>query len=163
MTVSLLAAAASLLAAAPLLAHQQKEAVTRVWFNPRTGNVEVMHRFLVHDAEHAIRKLFGADADLLGSAEDRDRFEKYVHDRFSMADQDGEAIALEAVGHELEGSYLWVYAEAPSPPGLTALTLSHDALRDVWPRQVNLVNVERGKTVRSATFDGGDTEITVRF
>ena len=66
--VSLLLAA--WLLAAPLPAHQQKESVTRVLFNPRTGNIEVMHRFLLHDAEHATRKLFGGDADLLGNAAD---------------------------------------------------------------------------------------------
>ncbi len=154
---------ASLLLATPLTAHQQKESVTRVLFNPRTGNIEVMHRFLLHDAEHASRKLFDGEADLLGRAADRDRFCSYVHARFSLTDQDGNAIALVSVGNEIESRYLWVYAEAPIPVGLTALTLSHDALRDVWPEQVNLVNVERDKTVRSATFDRGRREATIRF
>ena len=154
---------ATLFWAPPLLAHQQKEAITRVLFNQRTGNIEVMHRFLLHDAEHAIRKLFGADADLLGNAEDRDRFEAYVHGRFALVDQDGTAIPLAPVGNELDGRHLWVYAEAPIPAELTALTLSHDALRDVWPDQVNLVNVERDGTVRSATFDGGRREATIHF
>ena len=149
---------------APILsAHQQKEAITRVLFNPRTGNIEVMHRFLLHDAEHAIQELFGADADILGSAEDRDRFESYVHRRFSMADQDGTTIELSPVGNEIEGRYLWVYAETAIPEGLTALTLSHDALRDVWPEQSNLVNIERDGKVRSATFDEGRREATIRF
>ncbi|MDA8020926.1 MAG: hypothetical protein MPN21_26110 [Thermoanaerobaculia bacterium] len=154
---------AALLLAAPLLGHQQKESITRVLFNSRTGNIEVMHRFLLHDAEHATRELFGGDADLLGSAAARDRFESYVHKRFYLADQDGEAIVLTPVGNEIDGHHLWVYAEAPIPEGLTALTLSHEALRDVWPEQVNLVNVERDKTVRSATFDGGQREATIRF
>ena len=153
----------ALLLATPLLAHQQKEAVTRILFNERTGNIEVMHRFLLHDAEHAGRKLFGGEVDLLGSSAARDRFETYVHERFSMTDQDGATIALEPVGNEIDGRYLWVYAEAPIPAGLTALTLSHDALRDVWPEQVNLVNVERAKRVRSATFGPGRREATIRF
>ena len=54
-----------LLLAAPLSAHQQKEAITRVLFNPRTGNIEVMHRFLLHDAEHAVKELVDAKADIL--------------------------------------------------------------------------------------------------
>ena len=154
---------ASLLLVPPLPAHQQKESVTRVLFNPRTGNIEVMHRFLLHDAEHASRKLFDGEADLLGSAADRDRFCSYVHARFTLRDQDGDAIALMAVGNEIDSHYLWVYAEAPIPVGLTALTLSHDVLRDVWPEQLNLVNVERDKTVRSATFDRGRREATIHF
>ncbi|MEO1367404.1 MAG: DUF6702 family protein [Acidobacteriota bacterium] len=159
------AAVLVMMAALPpsLAAHQQKEAVTRVLFNARTGNIEVMHRFYLHDAEHATRRLFGGDADLVGSAAARERFEGYVHGRFSLAGADGEAIALTPVGHEVEGRYLWVYAEASIPDGLTTLTLRHDALRDVWPEQENLVNVERGKTVRSVTFAGGRREATVRF
>ena len=151
------------LLAMPIAAHQQKESITRVLFNPRTGNIEVMHRFLLHDAEHASKKLFGAKIDLLSNAEDRGRFEDYVHSRFSLADQDGMTIALTEIGNEIDNRFLWVYAEAPIPDGLTALTLSHDALRDIWPEQVNLVNVERDKTVRSATFNGEHREATIRF
>lgn len=149
--------------AASSAAHQQKEAITRVLFNPRTGHIEVMHRFLLHDAEHATRTLFGGEADLLGSAEARDRFEGYAHGRFSLEAQDGVAIELTPVGHEVEGRYLWVYAEAPIPEGLAALTITHGALRDVWPDQVNLVNVERGKKVQSATFGRGVDKVTVEF
>ena len=153
----------ALFLAPSLPAHQLKEAITTVLFNPRTGNIEVMHRFILHDAEHATRKLFDGETDLLSSAEDRNRFESYVHERFSLKDQDGSPIALVPVGNELEGRFLWVYAEAPIPENLTALTLSHDALRDVWSDQVNLVNVERDKMVQSATFTRGTREATIRF
>ena len=153
----------ALLLGTPLSAHQQKECVTRVLFNTRTGNIEVMHRFLLHDAEHAGRKLFGGGIDVLGRAADRDRFERYVHDRFSLADQAGVPIALTALGNEVEGRYLWVYAEAPIPPKLSALTITHQALTEVWSKQVNLVNVERDGRVRSATFSQGSREATIRF
>jgi hypothetical protein len=39
--------------------------------------------------------------------------------------------------------------------------MHHDALRDIWPAQVNLVNVEYNGTVKSASFTGGSTEITI--
>ena len=95
-----------LLLAMPATAHQQKEAITRVVFNDRTGNIEVMHRFLLHDAEHAIGQLFGQSADLLGNPADRDRFEEYVHSGFSLLDQDGEVIALAPVGNEIDSRFL---------------------------------------------------------
>jgi len=153
----------ALLLALPALAHQQKEAITRVSFNARTGNIEVMHRFLLHDAEHAIKELLGPGADLLASADDRDLFEAYVHDRFELLDQDDKSIELTPVGNEVEAEFLWVYAEAPIPEALTALTIAHRALRDVWPDQINLVNVERGSDVRSALFSEGSDAITVRL
>lgn len=147
----------------PALAHQQKESITRVLFNERTGNIEVMHRFILHDAEHAVEGLFSRSADLLGNADDRQQFADYVHARFTLADQHGDAIALTPVGHEIDGAHLWVYAEALVPEGLTALSISHEALRDLWPSQTNLVNVERADSVKSALFDGGRREIRLEF
>ena len=147
--------------AAGAAAHQGKEAVTRVLFNDRTGNIEVMHRFLVHDAEHAARELMGAEADILASSETRDRFAAYVSERFSLSDQTGTPLPLRLLGHEIEGRYLWVYSETPIPDALDALTMTHDALRDVWPEQVNLVNVDRDGATQSALFAGGTPSLTI--
>ncbi len=144
-------------------AHEQKESITRVVFNSRTGNIEVMHRFLVHDAEHAVKAIFGNDADILGSEASRERFAEYVHEQFQMKDQDGLAIPLAPVGHEIEGRFLWVYAEAPAREDLTSLTLVHNALRELWPGQVNLVNVDRDGDTQTALFSGSEREVTVRF
>jgi hypothetical protein len=157
---------AALLAALVLMApqawaHQQKESITRVLFNPRTGNIEVMHRFLLHDVEHAVKELRGGDADILGSKDDREFFSAYVNQRFAITDQDGLVLPLSPVGHEIEGRFLWVYAETAIPEDITSLTLRHDALRDIWPEQLNLVNVELNGDVKSAAFMGGDREITI--
>ena len=151
------------LLASPLFAHQQKEAITQVLFNQRTGNIEVMHRFLLHDAEHAVQMLRHGKADLVGSADDREFFAAYVHTRFSITDQDGRVLPLSAVGQEIEGRFLWVYAETGIPPDIESITLRHDALRDIWVEQVNLVNVEYDGEVRSVSFMGGATELTVSF
>ena len=142
-------------------AHQQKEAITRVLFNPRTNNIEVMHRFLLHDVEHAVKVLREGKADILGSKSDRDFFADYVYRRFSITDQDGRVLPLTPIGNEIEGRFLWVYSETPIPETLSALRVQHDALRDIWPAQVNLVNVEYNGQVRSASFTGGSTEITI--
>jgi hypothetical protein len=144
-------------------AHEQKESITRLLFNPRTQNIEVMHRFYVHDAEHAARELLGPTADILGSGETRSAFAAYVHERFRLRDQQGRELPLAPVGEEIEGRYLWVYAETPIPHGLTELIVSHDALRDLWPEQVNLVNVDRDGDTRSALFAGGTRELSITF
>ncbi|MEM9302555.1 MAG: DUF6702 family protein [Pseudomonadota bacterium] len=144
-------------------AHQQKEALTRVLFNPRTGNIEVMHRFLLHDAEHAVKAIFDGEADIIGDAGTRDRFAAYVHDRFALTDGDGVALDLVPVGHEIEGKHLWIYAEVAIPSELEALRIRHDALRDLWSDQVNLVNVDRAGETRSALFAGGEAAVEIAF
>jgi hypothetical protein len=148
----------ALLLLAPAWAHQQKEAVTRVLFNQRTGNIEVMHRFLLHDVEHAVKALRGTTADILGSKSDREFFAAYVHRGFSLADENGVALSLRPIGHEVERRFLWVYSETAIPDGIDSLAIRHQALRDIWPGQVTLVNVEHNGMVRSATFTGSATE-----
>ena len=150
-----------LLAVSQVWSHQQKEAITRVLFNQRTNNIEVMHRFLLHDAEHAVKELRNAKANILDSLDDREYFAAYVHQRFTITDQDGRLLPLKPVGQEIEGRFLWVYAETPIMETIESLTLRHDALRDIWPAQVNLVNVERNGDLRSATFMGGSRELKI--
>ncbi|MEO0575079.1 MAG: DUF6702 family protein [Pseudomonadota bacterium] len=145
------------------LAHQAKESVTRVLFNNRTGNIEVMHRFLAHDAEHAIRQIFDGNPDVLLSQNERERFTRYVSERFTLRDQDGTELPLHAVGNEIDGAYLWIYFESAIPTTLKSLTVTHDALRDLWPAQTNLVTVERNGETASALFAKGAESITIEL
>ena len=64
-----------------LYAHQQKAAITKVLFNKNTGNLEVMHRFFLHDTEHAVQALFDRSADILNSEKTQQQFADYVVDR----------------------------------------------------------------------------------
>ncbi|MEQ8484900.1 MAG: hypothetical protein RIB46_11105 [Pseudomonadales bacterium] len=121
-------------------------------FNPHTGQIEVMHRFFHHDAEHALTLIEGGQHDLIDSAADRARFAAYVHARFEIAGVGADLAPLALLGAELEGEHLWVYQRTPAVDGLTGLDVRFDALRDVWPDQVNTVNVERGGSVRTLVF-----------
>ena len=144
----------ALLLVGPALAHQQKAALTEILFNPRTGNIEVVHRFILHDAEHAVRKELGIGEGLVGSPDTQMAFATYVAERFSIATPEGTPLPLTLLGAEVEGGHLWVYQETPEPDGLTAFSVRHDALRDVWPKQVNRVNVKRDGTIKTLIFSG---------
>lgn len=137
-------------------AHQMRVAMTTVLFNDRTERLEVMHRFFLHDAEHVVTDLAGRGADLFASAEDRQRFAVYVHERFTLAEGEGGKLPLALIGSEIEGDSLWVYQAAnyPARP-LTGLTVDQRALCDVWPDQVDTVNVERAGRVHTLTFRAG--------
>jgi len=148
-------------------AHQQKAAVTRILFNPNSGNIEVMHRFFVHDAEHAATLIFGQRQTLVESEESRQLFSSYVMNRFAIdamfADGSSEALDLQYVGEEIDGQFLWVYQEIPQIDGVTAMTIVNLALRDVWPDQSNLVNIEREGEIVSVTFEGNDEALSVEL
>jgi hypothetical protein len=149
------------LVSGPAIAHQQKAAITKILFNPRTKNIEVMHRFYLHDAEHAVRQIFGKGADILGSDETKASFGQYVTDRFNLTTQAGEPLPLEFVGFEVERNFFWVYQETPIAEGVTAINIQHNALRDVWPQQVNTVNIEGLAEIKTATFFGSVEVLTL--
>ena len=136
----------------PLTAHQQKHAVTNVLFKSNSNFIEITHKVSLHDAEHAAKKLFGVTMDLLKNPIAQKHFADYVAGAFSLADSDGNPIALTKVGHEIDGRYIWVYQEFPLQD-INQLTVSQQLLLEVWPEQSNLVNIERNKQVRSLTFN----------
>lgn len=146
-------------------AHQQKTAVTRLLFNENSGNLEVMHRLFLHDAEHAASVVFGEKQDLIESADSRALLGSYVVNRFAvqatLADGSTHEVSLDYVGEEIDGQFLWVYQEAVGFAEATTaqqLDLINSILRDVWPEQSNLVNLERDGRIRSVTFtQGSDT------
>ena len=154
---------ALLLLSANAFSHQQKAAITTVLFNPRTENIEVMHRFNLHDAEHAVRSLFDKTADILDDSLTQAEFANYVVERFALLNAQGQSLPLKLVGYETEGKHFWVYQETTTPPALEGLSIQHDVLRDLWPAQVNTLNVEGKGQVKTLTFSDATELLEVRF
>ncbi|QJR82801.1 hypothetical protein CA267_008965 [Alteromonas pelagimontana] len=144
-------------------AHQIKSAITTVLFNPHTANIEVMHRFNLHDSEHAVKVLFDKNADILDDKDTQKAFAEYVTHRFALLDADGQELPLSIVGFETEGKFFWVYQETAQPPQLEGLEIRHDALRDIWPSQINTLNVEGNGPVQTLTFQDSATLLEVSF
>lgn len=145
-------------------AHQLKAAFTTVLFNRRSGRLEVMHRFYLHDAEQVASAIAGRGANLLASPEDRQRFGIYVHERFTLDAPDGTALPITLRGTEIDGDFLWVYQAMPLPEmPLAGLVVGNRALRDVWPEQVNTVNVEGVGPTQTLVFRDAVHSLAVRF
>jgi len=165
----LLFAALAVVASSPSYAHQQKTAVTRLLFNSNTGSLEIMHRLFLHDAEHAANVVFGAKQDIIQSADSRALFGSYVVNRFAVAFDDNASLQELApiyLGEEIDGQYLWVYQEVPDFATrhigkALQLRVINSVLRDVWPDQSNLVNVERSGKIESITFSVGADSLQI--
>ena len=144
-------------------AHQIKAAITTVLFNPRTENIEVMHRFNLHDAEHAVKALFDKHADIMDDVKTQQQFADYVANHFAILNAAGESLKLADVGFEVEGKHFWVYQETAEPPVLEGIKIRHDALRDLWPKQVNTLNVEGKGDIKTLTFADSVNLLEVSF
>lgn len=147
----------------PVFAHQIKTAITKILFNPNTGNIEVMHRFNLHDTGHAVRVLFDKKADIYNSKDTQELFANYVSNRFFIKPLGGEELKLKNVGHEIERVYFWVYQEIKAPTNIKGLTIIDNALRDIWPEQTNTVNIEGHGDLKTAIFNGDAEIINIEF
>lgn len=146
----------ALLLATPSFAHEEKTALTDIFYNERTGNLEIAHRFSVHDAEHALKKATDSRADLARSSQAQAEFSKYVAKRFGLFFKDRKKLKLTLVGQELERGYLWVYQETriPKPVGASFL-IENSILQDEVQGQVNTVNVRYRSKVSTFEFKAG--------
>ncbi|WP_371193174.1 DUF6702 family protein [Glaciecola sp. SC05] len=153
----------SVLTSTGVHAHQQKMAITTVYFNARTNNIEVMHRFDLHDAEHAVKEIFDGNADIIQSEKTQSDFANYVTQRFAIYSADKTELALTLVGTELEGKHFWVYQETPAPENLSGMYIQHNALRDIWHTQTNTINIEGMGDIKTLTFTDNTELLSVSF
>lgn len=144
-------------------AHQQKSAITRIELNPRSNMLEVMHRFELHDAEHAVGEIFGKNADIIGSSKTQQQFAAYVADRFGIFHKNDSALPITLVGFEVEGKHFWVYQETTKPKSMEGLQIVHNALRDIWFAQTNTVNVKLDRKIKTLTFSDNTEVLNIDF
>lgn len=150
---------ALVLAVGSTCAHEQKSVLTTIEVNARTKMLEVIHRFSLHDVEHAARALGWSVSDILQNNAVQAQFGEMVAQQFSVATDHELTLAL--LGQELDGRYLWVYQEAPAPASMSPLVITSQVLRRIWPTHQHLVNISFGDTVRSVTFARGVSRQTL--
>jgi hypothetical protein len=126
--------AVGMVAVATVEAHQQQEAYTTVLFNPRSGNVEISHRFYSHDAEFILAKHLGKTIDLTSEIKHRAGFSHYIASTFELSFGDAPSVKLVNIGSELEGQYIWVYQETPIPVQVCDLTVKMTTFHEIWPQ-----------------------------
>ena len=151
-----------MLSAVSALGHDSRMSVTDIFFNERSGFIEVSHRLVLHDAEHVMTK--DTRPDLVSNPEDRKLLERYISESFSLGfDGDDELISLRLLGSEIEGGCLWVYMDAPLRTQSGSLHIRNTIFQDKWIDQVNTVNIRRGKTLRTAVFSGETHSVSVNL
>lgn len=140
------------LLALPTAAHRAPGSLSSIEWNEATGRTEIVHRLHSHDAELGVGEVLRLPRLTVQTIEGRAHIALYAEERFRIEDESG-ALPLELVGAELAGDYLLVYQEWTGR--LPArIRLRDDLLRDVFPEQVNQVNIDDAGSVRTLVFSG---------
>lgn len=152
-------AIAAVLFAAHVGAHRMPGSISTVKRSASGDTIEIIHRLHTHDAELGIAATLGKRNISLDTLADRAQLALYVEERFAIAviagQKVGGKLALELVGAETDGEFVLVYQEfAGELPSRVAIR--DDILRDVFPEQINHVNIATGGEVRSVTFSDDD-------
>jgi len=140
-------------------AHRMPGSLSTIKPNPNTGAIEVIHRLHNHDAELGVITILNDRSMTLEQLVGRAQLALYVEERFLVAAVEdgsvGAPLSLELIGAELDGEFILVYQELKGemPP---EIAVRNDILRDVFPDQVNHVNIAVGGEVRSLTFQKDD-------
>ena len=140
-------------------AHRMPGSLSTIKKNPHTGGIEVIHRLHNHDAELGIITILKDRSISLEQLVGRAHLALYVEERFRLATIDDGTVAapleLELIGAELDGEFILVYQELTGE--LPArIAVRDDILRDVFPDQVNHVNIVVDGSVHSLTFQEDD-------
>jgi hypothetical protein len=70
---------------------------------------------------------------------------------------------LTNIGHEVEGKFFWVYQEMVIPNNLAGVKLFNGALRELWPTQINMVNIEGKGEIRTLYFSENEDWLIAKF
>lgn len=136
--------------ASSAMAHRAPGSLTTVKWNETSGRTEIIHRLHSHDAETGVGSFMNMTDLSVEDVEGRAHIAIYVEEHFHIKTGEKE-LQLELVGVELSGNNILVYQEFPGR--LPQNILIHDSiLRDIFPVQMNQVNIEDGDKVHSLIF-----------
>lgn len=144
--------------AAPALAHRTHAGVTEITVNPRTGELEIMHRVYAHDLMDAMGRDDVAEADFFASEEGLAEVGEHVAGQFRIGASDGRLYAPGYVGAELDGEFAWVYYAMPAPDDVSGFLVDNDILSEHFDDQIMMTNFRINSLVRTAMQGPGQRD-----
>ncbi|MCX7285484.1 MAG: hypothetical protein NTX28_15835 [Novosphingobium sp.] len=149
--------AALMVAAAPAQAHRGHDAMSVVTLAPG-GAITVSHRFEAHDLEPALSSIAPDAQASLDDPEAIAALKAYLQRRFVVS-AGGKPVPLAFTAIEVGVRQVRVDYAGHVKGKPKALTLQTTVLRDVYPGQVNQVQVQYGKIARTLRFAGSEAQV----
>ncbi len=147
---------------AALHAHALKLSVTEATYNRDTGRLELAVRLFADDLEEALTKDTGRRVpvdkpELLTPAADA-----YLRKHFIVKSADGAPQQLVWSGVEVTATHVWLYADVPLPGGLIGATFSVTFMHELFPDQLNSLQLRDGESKQALIFVSGTGTVTVK-
>jgi len=131
-------------------AHREPGILTTIEWNNSIERTEIIHRIHTHDAELGVAMVDNLPLLSVGNTEGMARIALYVENHFSILSEES-SLDIELVGAELIGDYIFVYQEWIDPLS-TNIFIKNEILREIYPLQINQVNIISEGNIRTLTF-----------
>lgn len=151
----LLAIAGAVLWAASAAAHDLHASVSEISVNPRSGQMEVIHRLFADDLMLALGYETLDETSFYSDPERIADIGTYIARTFRFADPTGLLYEPDYVGAELDGEFAWVYFEGPPPEDQSGFIVDNDILAETFNDQTNMTNFRFNEDVRTAMHGPG--------
>ncbi|CAN5331613.1 hypothetical protein BH10PSE3_BH10PSE3_05870 [soil metagenome] len=152
--------AGALLSPVAAAAHRGHSALSVVEFDARTGAVTVSHRFQTHDAEPALAEIAPAAQTSLDDPDAVKALTAYVGARFAMAVKGaGVDLVLKDMTLGADDVRMVYTGQIPLSDVLGQIDIKAVMFVDIYPDQVNQVNIRRGGPTRTLVFEGKDAQV----
>ncbi|WP_157541383.1 DUF6702 family protein [Hymenobacter aerophilus] len=139
-------------------AHTYHASLMEVRFNPDKQRLEIALKVFTDDLENALSQ--GQPAphviDRLTRAQLDPLLLNLLRREVQLSAQPGRPLPLTLVGLQKETDSHWLFFTAPLPATATRVTLRQGLLLNVFPDQMNLVNLTAGKQKESFLFRSGN-------
>lgn len=145
-------AALLLCAGQAALAHSFHLGMTDIAVNPRSGNTEIVHTFMLHDIEARLAELHQRPLDLAQPA-DEALLRAYIERQFSIAPARRGRLPLRWVGISANTESLTIYQEIAGAPIAADTAITNAVLLDYLPDQSNTLNLKLKGPLKSLLFD----------
>lgn len=153
-------AAAALLSPVPAAAHRGHSALSVVELDARTGAITVSHRFQTHDAEPALA-VIAPDAQT--SLDDPDAVKAltaYMGAYFTVTVKGADVdLVLKDMTLGADEVRMVYTGRISAPDVLGEIDIKAVMFADIYPDQVNQVNIRRGGPTRTLVFEGQDAQV----
>lgn len=139
----------------PALAHRLTATTTQIEINSKTGQVDVIHDFHVHDTGTALAAEGVLDTPNLAALKERAQLAIYANKAFTLFQNDI-AVPLKIVGAELVRGSVFSYHQGELSLPLGNLAVRAEMMRKFVENQINNVDVIIDGKVSSLQFRGSD-------
>jgi hypothetical protein len=147
-------------------AHAYHASILELRFNPEKQRLEMALKIFTDDLEQDLSggKSKPVRTDQLTRAQLNPLLADLLRRSVQFSTRPGEpALPLTLVGLQKEKDAYWVYFTAPLSAKATGVTLRHQLLLNLFPDQMNIVNLEARGQKQSLLFRDGETQQQLKW